>query len=452
MLDIKYIRENRAKVKENLLNRKGNPSKGDVDKLLELDEKKSSILAEINSINEKRNSISKKLQDEALRTKELVEEGKQLKENEQELREQLTKLEKEIQEILFWIPNVLNDSVNVGKDEYANKEIFIWTPNDGEINELGIGFEAEKFMPRELPFLSDVSKAKHHKDILENLKLADFEQGAHIAGTRFTYIMGDLVKLQFAIQNLLLSHLYQKGFTPIVPPLLVKEKVLYGTSHFPEGLDQAYEIRDDYLESKERLFLVGSSEPSNFALFMDKTIDAEILPQKVVAITPCFRSEVGSWGKDVKGLKRVHQFDKLEMDVVCLPEQSMDIYKELLEVNKWLLQTLKLPFHIVQKCSGDSGYYASHIQADPEVWLVGQKTFMEVGTDTNATDYQARRMNIKFKRSNGEKGYCHTVNDTGVAMGRILLAITEHYQTDEGFIRVPEALKDLIGKEIIDGR
>jgi len=450
MLDPKFIRENPDRVKQIVLNKGTNREKANVDKWLELDQKRTSLVNEIEEINTRRNVIAKSLSGGSI-TEELKNEGKQLKEKEQEIRGNLEIVEKEWQEIAAWFPNIPSDDVKIGKDDTENNEIYAWRPDTGELSKdkLGVNMDSAKYMPQNLLHADKEFEPRHHVDLLEELGMADFTQGAKIAGTRFVYIYGEIVKLQIAIQNYVLNHLYQQNFTPIVPPLLVKEKVLYGTSHFPEGRDQVYEIKDEYLEDKESLFLVGSSEPSNFAFGLDKTFKESELPLKMVAITPCFRSEVGSWGKDVRGLKRVHQFDKLEMDVICTQEQSTEIYDELLNVNHWILQSFKLPYHIVEKCTGDSGYAASARQADPEVWLPGQKIFMEVGTDTNATDFQARRMNIKYIDKNGDKKLCHTVNDTGVAMGRMIIAIIDNYQQSDGSILVPEVLQPYMGKNKI---
>lgn len=451
MLDPKFIRENPERLKEIIVNKGTNQSKANVDRWLELDKERAGVIKEIETINRRRNEIAELLKDSSKRTSELIQEGKDLKEKEQTLRTDLIPVETEWIEISLWFPNIPASDTVVGKDEYDNPEIFAWRPDTGEIpkDKLGKGFDAAKYMPDRLLHADKEFEPKHHLEIIENLGLTDFAQGAKVSGTRFTYIVGDLAKLQLAIQNYMLQYLFTKGFTPIIPPLMVKSEALVGTSHFPEGRDQVYEIKEDYLEEKGGLFLVGSSEPSNFAYFMGKIIPEAELPYKFVAVTPCFRSEVGSWGKDVRGLKRVHQFDKLEMDVVCTPEQSEDIYKELLEVNHWLLQSLQLPYHVVEKCTGDSGYAASYRQADPEVWMPSQKEFMEVGTDTNATDFQARRMNICCIDKEGNKRLCHTVNDTGVAFGRMLAAIAEHYQQSDGSIKVPEVLVPFFGKQYI---
>ena len=270
-----------------------------------------------------------------------------------------------------------------------------------------------------------------------------------MSGSRFAYIRGGLALLQYGLQQLLVGELLRRGYEMMVPPLLVRERTLYGTSHFPEGRDQVYAIKGDNVEEGAELFLVGSSEPSNFSYFMDRTLTEKELPVRLFAYTTCFRSEAGSWGKDVKGIKRMHQFDKIEMNSVCAPDQSEMMYAEFGEINEWLLQQLELPYRMVEKCGGDAGYLASHRQRDGEVWLPGSGEFMEVMTDTNTTDYQARRMNIRYKSGEGGPKFCHTVNDTGCAMGRMIIAIMENYQQADGSIQVPKALSALIGLGLI---
>ncbi len=449
MLDPKFIRENSEKVREAIRNKGISPERADIDKWLALDKIRAELIAKIDTINKRRNEIAK-LVSQGVKDDKLTEEGRQLKEQEQELRENLNKVETEWNSIGSWFPNIPLEDVPVGKDETENVEIYAWIPGQGELgkDKLGLYMHSAVFMPTK-PVHADADfEPKHHLDVLERLGLIDMKQAAKVAGARFYYLLGDIVKLQRALHEFLFRYLDEKGFVRIIPPILVKEKVLFGTSHFPEGRDQVYEIKSDYIEGKDPLFLVGSSEPSNFAFAMDKVFNLDELPLKLAAVTPCFRSEVGSWGKDVRGMKRVHQFDKLEMDVICSPEQSQEIYEELLSINKWFLQQLKLPFHIIQKCTGDSGYNASAKQADTEVWLPSEQTFMEVGTNTNTTDFQARRMNIKFIDKNGSKRYVHTVNDTGVS-DRILIAIVEHYQQKDGTIKVPEVLVPFMGKEYI---
>jgi seryl-tRNA synthetase len=292
-------------------------------------------------------------------------------------------------------------------------------------------------------------EAKPHADLASALGV-DTLQASQVSGSRFAYLKGDVALMQYALQQLLANEMLRRGYEMMVPPLLVRERTLYGTSHFPEGRDQVYAIQTDNVEDGAQLFLVGSSEPTNFSYFMDRTLDEAELPVKVFAYTTCFRSEAGSWGKDVKGIKRVHQFDKLEMNAVCAPDQSEAIYEEFGQINEWLLQQLQLPYRMVAKCAGDAGYLATHRQRDGEVWMPATGEFMEVMTDTNTTDYQARRMNIRFRpTAGGGLQFCHTVNDTGCAIGRMLIAIIENDQQADGSVTVPEALRGVIGKDRI---
>jgi seryl-tRNA synthetase len=286
----------------------------------------------------------------------------------------------------------------------------------------------------------------HHVDLGQRLGGIDVEQAARVSGSRFAYLLGDIALLRIALHRFLMETILAQGFQPIVPPLLVRERALYGTSHFPEGRDQVYAIQTHNVEDHAQLFLVGSSEPSNFSYFADRILAQEDLPIKLFAATVCFRSEVGSWGKDVRGIKRVHQFEKIELNGVCLPEQSRTMYDHFLAINEWLLQTLQLPYRVVDKCGGDAGYLATARQRDVEVWLSHDQAFMEVMTDTNTTDYQARRLNIRYRTDDGRLGFCHTANDTGVS-DRMLIAILDQYQQKDGSIKVPEALQPFIKRE-----
>jgi len=234
----------------------------------------------------------------------------------------------------------------------------------------------------------------------------------------------------------------------MVVPLLVKARALYGSSHFPGDADQVYKLESKYIEENQELYLVGSSEPPLFSYYMDKTLSLADLPQKVFAITPCFRSEVGSWGKDVRGIKRSHQFTKLEMDTLTTPEKSGEMLEYLLSLNEWLMQQLKLPYHVILMCSGDAGYFATHKKYDFEAWLPGQQEFMELGSDTNAADFQARRYNTQFIDEKGDRRYVHNVNDTGIT-DRVIIAILENYQNADGSVTVPEVLRPYLGKDRI---
>jgi len=455
MLDPNFVRENPDIIKGIIDSGRGDSKKADVEKWLKLDKQRSQLLTRLNETNQRRNELSKAGKDGDI--EKIREEGKYLKEEVKKIQTQLDIVLKQWQEIMDWFPNVPVEPMPEGNSEEDNIVQKLWIPKKGYSKD-AVGKKArnetEYLMP-EKPIHSKNKDftPKHHLDIGQHLKVIDIEQSAKTSGSRFSYLLGELVLMQYALQQLLFEELIKRGYKPIAPPLLVKDHVLYGTSHFPEGRDQVYAIKADNVEDKNQLFLLGSSEPANFAYFMDKTLDQKDLPIKIFAYEPAFRSEAGSWGKDVKGIKRVHQFHKIEMNAITTKEQSQDIYKEFLEINEWLLQKLELPYQLVKKCTGDAGYLAAAAQVDPEVWLPGQNEFIEVMTATNATDYQARRLNIKYKTKDNKLEFAHTVNDTGCAMGRMLISILCNYQQKDGSVLVPKALRKYVSfKEIKQGK
>lgn len=451
MLDPKYVRENPDVIKDLIRSGRGDPDKANVEEWLQLDEERSKLLTRIGEVNERRNQLAE-LGSKG-KVEEVRKEGKELKEEVQKLEEELEKVNTKWQELLNWMPNIPVKPLPKGRSEEDNVVLKLWLPDKGYVKDAEgkkARGQTESYMDQKPYHAKDKDFIpKHHLDIGEELGVIDVEQSAKASGSRFSYLKGDLVLLQYGLQQLLFNELLRRGYTPFVPPLLVREKVLYGTSHFPEGKDQVYAIQTDNVEDKSQLYLVGSSEPSNFAYFMDKVMDEKDLPFRLFAYTTAFRSEAGSWGKDVKGIKRVHQFDKIEMNAVTKEDQSQDMFQEFLSINEWLLKTLELPYQIALKCTGDSGYLASAYQADPEVWLPGEDQFLEVMTDTNTTDYQARRLNIKYRDENGVLKYAHTVNDTGCAMGRMLISIICNYQQKDGSVLVPKALNKLVHLKVI---
>ena len=449
MIDVKQIRQNPDQLRQAIALRGVDPELADVDRFLELDAKRRELQQEIDGLNAGKKELAQlgRSDPDAARAKgqELREKGKQLETTLGEVGDQW-------QQILDWFPNFPHDGMPEGAGEEENVEEGVWLPGTGYLptDQLGTGDHSAAHMPaRPLHGEGDFEPKPHHE--LSPTMGVDTLQASQVSGSRFAYLKGDVALLQYGLQQLLANELIGRGYEMMVPPLLVRERTLYGTSHFPEGRDQVYAIETTNVEDATQLFLVGSSEPSNFSYFMDRTLQETELPVKVFAFTTCFRSEAGSWGKDVRGIKRVHQFDKMEMNSVCTPEQSEEIYQEFGQINEWLLQQLQLPYRMVDKCGGDAGYLASHRQRDGEVWMPGTGEFMEVMTDTNTTDYQARRMNIRY-RPNGGGGlrYCHTVNDTGCAMGRMIIAIMENYQQADGSIRVPDALRPVVRKESLE--
>jgi seryl-tRNA synthetase len=453
MIDPRLVRQDPDRLKQIVRLRKVDPSKADVDRWLALDERRRALQQETDALNAEKKQVAGlgKSDPDAARAR-----GQELREKTRILEDESATINSEWAAIMEWFPNLIDPEMPEGAGEEDNVEECAWVPDTGYLaaDVLGRGETSARHMPQ-TPFHAngDEFKPMHYAELGEALGGVDTLQGGKVSGSRFAYILGDVAVMQIALQRLLTDELLRRGFQPIVPPLLVRERSLYGTSHFPEGRDQVYEIKTDNVEEPLPLFLVGSSEPANFSYFMDRTLDEAELPIKVFAVTTCFRSEAGSWGKDVKGIKRVHQFDKIEMNAVCTADQSAGIYAEFREVNEWLMQQLELPYRIVDKCTGDAGYLATYRQRDVEVWLSGSREYMEVMTDTNTTDYQARRLNIRYKPSaGGSLQYAHTVNDTGCAMGRMLIAIMDNYQQSDGSVLVPRALRPLMNKDRLSPR
>lgn len=439
MIDIKILRENPEIVKKSIINK--GIKNFDFENLVSLDKEKISLLKEVEDLRNRRNLISDEIAKVSADDRaKLVAQATELKEKLKNLEEKYVLVENSFNELFLQVPNILSDNMPVGFSEDENKILRAWGKKTGIVENPSL--EDVSFVDKkEIAYLDHLELGKKHDMI-------DVEKSAEVSGSRFCYLKNEAVLLQDAISFLIKKKLQLKGFMPIAPPILVKEKALYGTSHFPEGKDQVYKIESNNIEEGQDLYLVGSSEPTNFAYFSNTTFEEKELPKKFYAQTPCFRSEVGSWGRDVRGIKRVHQFDKLEMNSIATPETADSVFNEFLEINEWLLQSLELPYRVVIKCTGDSGYNATHFQYDLEVYRNATNEWMEVMTNTNTTDFQSRRLNIKYKTSEGAR-FAYTLNDTGVAFGRIILALIEHHQDAQGNILIPEVLRDYLGREKI---
>lgn len=442
MLDINHIKDNAEKVRK-VISDKG--VKGiDLDTLLKTYAQYLEHLQKVEALRGSRNKISEEVSKAKGEEKtDLIKKASELKFELQASEKKLDELKAKVDEMLPKIPNVVSDEMPIGKDMHGNVILKVWDPRKGCVK-IGdkTSYDEMSYAPKEdFP----------HKDHIElgiDLDIIDVEQSGKVSGSRFCYLKNEAVLLQDAISALLKKELLRRKFIPMIPPLLVKERSLFGTSQFPEGKDQVYKIENSNVEEGNDLYLVGSAEPSNFSYFMDKILKEEDMPIKVYAQTTCFRSEVGSWGKDVRGIKRVHQFDKLEMNAVCTEEQERKIFDEFIEINAWLFSQLEIPFRVVNKCTGDCGYNASYLQYDVEAWRPKEKEYMEVGTDTMTTDYQARRLGIRYK--DGEKTkYARTLNDTGVAFGRAIIAILENHQQKDGSVKIPRALQKYMGMKKI---
>jgi len=402
MLDIKFIRENSEKVKKAAEN-KG--VKVDIEKLLELDKKKSDLLQKVETLRTQKNQAAK--------DKDVIK-GKKVKKMLQDLEPQLTEVSEALLEIMYHIPNPAADDVKVGKSDKENEIIKT------------VG-EQPKFD----------FKILDHVELGKKLDLIDSERAGKISGSRFTYLKNQAVLLEFALVQFLMDRLTKKGFTPIIPPVIEKMSTAKGTGYFEALNDDAYHTKQD------EMVLVGTSEQSVVPYYMDEIIKGN-LPKKFVAFSTCFRREAGSYGKDVTGILRQHQFDKVEMVIFSHPEKSEKTHQEILKIEEEVISDLGLAYQISKMVTGDLGMPAVK-KFDIEAWIPSQKKYRELTSCSNCTDFQARRLNIKFKDKDGKNKYVHILNGTGLAMGRTIVAILENYQQKDGSIKIPKVLHKYCG-------
>lgn len=424
MLDIKFIRENKEKVADAAKNKN---IKIDLDELLELDDRKKELQTKIDELRAKRNELAKAAKSEKP-NKEQISLGKELKEKTSVLEEQYKKINEKYLNLMVKVPTISSADTPIGKDDRENMEVFRW----GEQKKFD-------FQP------------KSYIELAEKLDLIDFKRGVKVAGYRGYYVKNEMVMLQLGIMMLALEKLISKGFTPFIPPTLIKEFALFGSGYFagreynPE-IDEIYKIENseklaDGSVKKENKFLIGTAEPSLLAYYADEVLQEKDLPLKFCGFSQCYRSEIGSYGKDTKGIYRVHEFMKVEQ--VCITKADVDLadklHKEMVEISKELHMDLGLPFRQLQICTGDmsAGKYKMF---DLEAWIPSMNKYGETGSASNFLDWQARRLNVKYM-SDGEKKYVFMLNNTALASPRILIAIMENYQRKDGSIIVPEVLR-----------
>jgi len=416
VLDIKLIRDNPEFVRNNLL-RRGNPKFIEMfDKLIEFDKEWRKKLTNLNELRHERRLITLKIA-EIKKAKgkadEHLEKAKKIDNEIELLEDEVKKSEEKINYFLMRLPNLLHESVPFGKDETENQTVKVWGK------------------PPQLNF-----PIKNHIDLGLNLNIIDIERAAKIAGARFYYMKNEGVLLDMALTNFALNELRKKGYTPIWPPLMMHRKPYEGVTELEAFEDMLYKIEN------EDLFLISTSEHPIAAMFMDETLNKKDLPLKFVGISTCFRKEAGAHGKDTRGMFRTHQFNKVEQFIFSLPEQSWDAHEELLRNAEELIQSLGLPYRVTNVCTGDIGIVAAK-KYDIEAWMPAQGQYREIISCSNCTDYQARRLNIKYREKEGEppRGYVHTLNSTAIATGRTIVAILENYQQEDGSVVIPEVLR-----------
>lgn len=413
MLDINFIRENIDLVKNGVKNKSYDPST--VDAVLELDEKRRKLIQDIELLRAKRNKIA----DE----KKFSEEGKIIKEQLKEKEPELDNLDKNYKETLHQIPNIPSDKSPIGKNEKDNKEIRKWGT------------------PAKFDF-----KPLDHIQLGKNLGILDFETGAKVTGSQFYFLYGDGVRLEMALTQYGIDKLSKYGFIPVITPDLAKSRYYLGTGYSPKG-DEA----QTYVIEGEDLGLIATAEVTLAGSHSDEVIPEDKLPLKYIGYSHCFRQEAGSYGKYSKGLYRVHQFTKCEMFIYCKPEESEKFHEYILKMEEEICQDLDLPYRVVEMCTGDLGAMAAR-KFDIEVWMPGRNDYGEVTSTSNCTDYQARNLNIKFRRKTGENEYVHMLNGTAIVMSRFPLAILENYQQKDGSVAIPKVLQKWTGKEKIENR
>ncbi|HVF30838.1 MAG TPA: serine--tRNA ligase [Pyrinomonadaceae bacterium] len=416
MLDINYVRENLDSVRAALVDR--NFPAGALDRFSELDTERKRVITEADSINQARNASSKEIgalmqagkRDEAEAKKSEVAG---LKERQAELEKSRDEVDAEMHDLLAGLPNLPAEGVPVGVDESSNEEIRRW----GE--------------PREFSF-----EPKDHVDLGESLGILDLERATKIAGSRFAILNGAGARLERALVNFMLDvHTRDHGYMETLPPFLVNRTALFGTNQLPKFEEDLFHIKD------ERGFaLIPTAEVPVTNYHADEILDAKDLPRYYTAYTPCFRSEAGSYGRDTRGLIRQHQFEKVELVKLSLPEDSDREHEGLTANAERILQLLGLPYRTVVLSTGDMGFGARKTY-DIEVWLPSQQTYREISSCSNCGDFQARRMNLRFRRAGGAKPeFVHTLNGSGLAVGRTWIAILENYQQEDGSVLIPEIL------------
>ena len=424
MLDIRLIRENTDKVKEAL--KKRNENIEILDRLLEVEHKRRDLLQDVENIRQRRNTVSQeigRLKQEGKDASGMLGEAKTISDQITEKQDTLRDLEDRSMQELLLIPNIPNDSVPVGKDETENREVRTH------------GTKPE--------FLFE---PKNHWDIGEELGILDFERAAKIAGARFVINKGAGARLERALMNFMLNvHTKDHGYTEILPPTLVNRKTMTGTGQLPKFEDDLFKLTDD----SKGYFLIPTAEVPVTNIHREEILNEDDLPIYYTAYTPCFRREAGSHGKDTRGLIRQHQFNKVEMVKFVKPENSYDELEALTSNAEEILKRLGLHYRVVCLCSGDLGFSAAKTY-DLEVWFPAQGKFREISSCSNFEDFQARRAGIRFK-TQGKKGteFVHTLNGSGLAIGRTLAAILENFQQEDGSVIIPEALRHYMGTEKI---
>lgn len=420
MIDLKLFRDNPSHFQLGALN------KGitiNVDHILEVDQKYREISREVQELREQRNKVAKaaSTSDEQAR-KKAIEEGSKIKVELEQKEHALSALQEELHTLLLSIPNPAKPDVKVGKNDTENDVI-------------------KKYKePTQLPFTP-----KDHLELGERLNIIDVERAAKVSGARFAYLKNDAVLLEFALVQYALEVLMKEGFTPVIPPTLIKRETMAGLGYMENGGEE-----DMFQIQSDDLFLVGTAEHALVPMHKDEVFSAKDLPRRYVGFSSAFRREAGSYGKDTRGIIRVHQFDKVEMVSFVAQGEDDKEHEYLLGIEEKLFQALDIPYQVVKMCSGDLGFPASR-KFDIEAWMPAQNKYREVTSVSTIGDFQSRRLNIRYRKDN-QTEFADILNGTAFAVGRTIVAILENYQQEDGSVVIPEVLRKYIGKEKISSK
>lgn len=422
MLDVKFIRENKEKVMQ------GVASKGveiDIEKLLALDEKRIALLKEVEELNAQKNQLNNAFKD-STKKDAAIEEGKKVKERLAELEPQYKEVEDEFKSLMYQLPNLAFDHLPEGGEE--NNTVI---KKVGEIRDLG-------FTPRD------------HVELGELLDIIDLPRAAKVSGARFAYLKNEGALLELALVQYAMNKLFDAGFKPILPPVLIKKEVTNSLGYWQGMADERHSANENYYlvkdseeegekETENPLYLVGTGEHSVVPMHSGELLDESELPKKYAAFSSCFRREVGTGGKDIRGILRVHQFEKVEMVAFVTPDQDEKVRKEMLEMAESFVADLGLPYQVLQLAKGDISFPAAET-IDIETWVPSQNMYRETHSISTTTDFQARRLKTRYKTKDGNNQLVHILNGTALALGRIIIAILENYQQEDGSVKIPDIL------------
>lgn len=421
MLDLKFVRNNSDIVRQALVN------KGvavDLDRILALDKERRQTLAEVEQLKARRNEVSKqigKLKKQGQDASAIIAEMGEIGDHIKALDERNRQVEEELQALMYTLPNIPSPDAPVGKDENDNVEVYRWgTPR------------AFEFAP------------KPHWDLGTAMDGLDFERAAKVTGSRFTFIKGGIARLHRALVTFFMDHHLANGYREILPPVIINTASYYGSGQFPKFKEDVFSLAGtDY-------HLASTAEVPLINMHRDEILDAKLLPLKYVGYSGCFRSEAGAAGRDTRGLIRQHYFEKVEMIQFTRPEESEQALEEITGSAEQILQKLNLPYRRLLMCTGDMGF-GQYKKFDLEVWMPSYERYVEISSCSNMSDFQARRANIRYRSESGKPEFVHTLNGSGLAVGRTLAAVMENYQNEDGSITVPEALRPYVGMDVIRG-